>query len=247
MDDTYFDILRKCYVAKDLSRGIYLADYLKIIQKNSPFVEKYLFENSRELFLLEFIRLCLKKSTQKCKIVSNILNRLKNVFHEHQDSIFFVLKEEFSKILVPLCKDSNIILEFFFAFNFHFEDILREKNRTTMDFFLQIALASKQNFCQRHPSGESFVDIVLCTVYLSRLKSLFVFQMHLVGLNATMTQLQNRIGFDVHIQQRTLETVGFRNVVKRTILSTDTAYEDLFILPMALDFQNRQVDMAFDS
>ncbi|GFR06069.1 hypothetical protein TNCT_357251 [Trichonephila clavata] len=55
------------------------------------------------------------------------------------------------------------------------------------------------------------------------------------------------LGAEVLIQQRTLETFGFRNVVKRTILSTDTAYEDLHLLPMALDFQKRQVDMAFDS
>ncbi|GFR01617.1 SOCS box domain-containing protein [Trichonephila clavata] len=160
MDD--IDIPRKCYVARDCSTNLYSVDYLKNFQRNSPFVEKYLLENSRELFLLTFIRLCLQKPPPKCKIASTMLNHLKNIFHEHHDRIFYVLKEEFSKNLVPMSNDSNIIGEFFFEFNIDFEDIPLE-DRTIIEFFSQIALTSKQSFFKRHPSGDSFVDT--CIMY----------------------------------------------------------------------------------
>ncbi|GFR10381.1 hypothetical protein TNCT_410781 [Trichonephila clavata] len=162
MDDTYIDILRKCYVAKDYRRNICSADYLKILQKNFPFVEKYLLENSRELFLLKFIRLCLEKSSQKCKMVSNMLNRLKNIFHEHHDHIFYELKQDFSEILVPMCNDSNIIGDLIFALKFDFEYILIQ-DRTNIKFYLENAQASKQNLLKGHSSEDSFVDT--CILY----------------------------------------------------------------------------------
>ncbi|GFR01720.1 SOCS box domain-containing protein [Trichonephila clavata] len=174
MDDTYIDILGKYYVARDCSRSIYLADYLKILPKNFPFVEKYLLENSRELFLLKFIRLSLRKSPQKCKMVSNMLNRLKNIFHEHHDRIFYVLMYDVLEILVPLYNDSNIVSDLLFAFNFEWENILIE-DRTNIKFYLENALASKQKSFKVHHSGNSFVDICIKRSLLQLIKTALCF------------------------------------------------------------------------
>ncbi|GFQ76826.1 hypothetical protein TNCT_321891 [Trichonephila clavata] len=160
MDD--IDIPRKCYVARDCSTNLYSVDYLKNFPRNSRLLKNIYSRILENCFLLTFIRLCLQKPPPKCKIVSTMLNHLKNTFHVHHDGIFYVLKEEFSKNLVPMFNDSNIIGEFFFEFNIDFEDIPLE-DRTIIEFFSQIALTSKQIFFKRLPSGDSFVDT--CIMY----------------------------------------------------------------------------------
>ncbi|GFY41470.1 SOCS box domain-containing protein [Trichonephila inaurata madagascariensis] len=158
MDDIYVDILKKSHDLRGFISSRKSTDYFEVLIKNFPFFEKYFVENSHELFLLKFIRMSLQNSTRKYNIASTLVHNLKNVFHEHQNRIFYVLKQDFSRILVPLCDDSNIICDMFFAFHFVAEDIIIE-DRTNIDFYLQHSQVSKYIWFEE----DSFVDA--CVYY----------------------------------------------------------------------------------